>query len=85
MCGTCRQYLPRAWAPKTAASTQTDSGDLEAAQLLLENLQIESSQQQQATEKGREGHPEQETPPAASGTARQYSTNPFAVSLHRPV
>jgi hypothetical protein len=74
----CRQYVPRAWMPKTAVSTQTDSSDLQAAQLLMDTLQLESKAQQEGTQKAADVPAQLE--PQPSGTARQYSTNPFAVS-----
>jgi hypothetical protein len=79
LCCPCRQYLPRAWAPKSTASTQTDSGELEAAQLQLEGLQLDSSQQQeQEAQRGR-GAAAAQQPPALE-SRKSYSANPFAVS-----
>lgn len=82
-----RQYLPRAWAPKATASTQTDRGDLEAAQLLLEGLQLDSSQQQE--QESHKGHGAAAQQPPALEARKSYSTNPFAVSgccvLHKHI
>lgn len=73
---TRRRYMPAALAPKAAASTQTNAAELEAAQVLLESLQLEDSSPAPTAQQPAGG--QQEAPGLA--VRKAYSTNPFAVS-----